>query len=122
MIIDHLGIHVTDLQASKAFYLEALAPLGISLVIEFKYAAGLGKGGKPELWLHKARGEASRLHFAFHAANRQEVDDFYQAALAAGGQDNGPPGLREQYHPYYYGAFILDPDGNNIEAVCHLPE
>ncbi len=126
-IIDHIGIPVTDFARSKAFYTEALAPLGIVPVMEVTadetggpVAAGFGRGGKPSFWI--GVGEAQRVHVAFAAGDRASVDAFYKAALAAGATDNGAPGLRPEYHPGYYGAFVLDPDGHNIEAVCHKPE
>jgi len=122
MIIDHIGLVVSDFEKSKAFYQDCLAPLDITLVMEVAGWAGFGSKGKPDFWFG-SQGEAHKsMHIAFVAANRAAVDRFYQAALAAGGQDNGPPGIREIYHPNYYGAFVFDPDGHNIEAVCHLPE
>lgn len=121
MIIDHIGLSITDYERSKRFFTAALAPLGIELVTEVAGWAGFGTNGKPEFWF--GPGTASRsLHVAFSAGNREQVRRFYAAALAAGGKDNGAPGIREIYHPNYYGAFVLDPDGNNIEAVCHKPE
>ena len=123
--IDHTGISVEDLARAKAFYGAALAPLGIALMMEMPDgvtgsvdAAGLGAEGKPFFWL--ATGKQTRTHIAFGADTRADVDAFYAAAMAAGGTDNGPPGLRTHYHPTYYGAFVLDPEGHNIEAVCHL--
>jgi catechol 2,3-dioxygenase-like lactoylglutathione lyase family enzyme len=124
MIIDHLGIAVSDFRKSKAFFLKALEPLGIGLVMEVGEAAGLGKGGKPDFWIAASEsGKVSEpVHVAFVADSRAEVQAFYKAALAAGGRDNGAPGIRAHYHPTYYGAFVFDLDGNNIEAVCHRPE
>ena len=124
MIIDHIGIPVSNLQKSKVFYEKALAPLGISSMMEFDVAVGLGKGGKPDFWIgaRKNGGASDPAHVAFVAESRAEVDAFYEAALAAGGKDNGAPGIRVQYHPSYYGAFVFDPDGNNVEAVCHRAE
>jgi catechol 2,3-dioxygenase-like lactoylglutathione lyase family enzyme len=120
-MIDHLGVPVSDMARSKTFYEAALAPLGYVTVMDFGEAAGLGAGGKPDLWI--AKGSAGQgLHVAILAENRAAVDAFHRAALAAGGKDNGGPGLRPQYHATYYGAFVLDPDGNNLEAVCHKPE
>src|SRR5687767_6036463 len=117
-MIDHISLIVSDYQKSKSFYLAALKPLKAELVMEYGEAAGIGIGGKPDFWI--APGKAGEgTHIAFKAETREMVDQFYQAALAAGGKDNGPPGIREIYHPNYYGAFVLDPDGNNIEAVCH---
>ncbi|MEZ4334421.1 MAG: VOC family protein [Myxococcota bacterium] len=118
MIVDHLTLQVADLARSKAFYREALAPLAIELVVEFDGVAAFGRGGKGELWL--AVGEPQRpMHLAFAASCRAEVDAFHAAAVAAGGRDNGPPGLRAVYHPDYYGAFVIAPEGHNIEAVFH---
>jgi catechol 2,3-dioxygenase-like lactoylglutathione lyase family enzyme len=122
MIIDHIGFAVSDYDRSKEFFCKALAPLGIELVMEYQGWAGLGKAGKPELWFG-AHSESQRsMHLAFLAENRAQVRAFYAAALAAGASDNGPPGIREYYHPNYYGAFVIGPDGHNIEAVCHQPE
>ncbi len=119
-ILDHVVINVSDLATSKRFYELALAPLGISALMEFPGTAGLGTGGKPELWLRPGSG-AEHVHVAFVSPDRATVDAFHAAALAAGGTDNGGPGVREIYHPGYYGAFVLDPDGHNVEAVCHDP-
>ena len=123
-MLDHMGFGVSDYARSKSFYEKALAPLGIGIVMEVRpeegghAAAGFGKDRKPFFWI--ARGDvAANIHVAFAAGSRAEVDDFHAAALAAGGRDNGAPGLRPHYHPNYYGAFVLDPDGHNIEAVCH---
>ena len=129
MIIDHLGFGVSDYQQAKAFYGRALARLGITLVMELPpektedgvSACGFGRDGKPEFWIGSDGRTTPKMHVAFLARSRAEVRAFYEAALAAGGTDNGPPGLRAQYHPNYYGAFVLDLDGHNIEAVCHLP-
>jgi catechol 2,3-dioxygenase-like lactoylglutathione lyase family enzyme len=122
-MIDHVSLHVSDYAKSKSFFEHALAPLGYSVIMEFGGAvAGLGAGGKPDFWIAQggAEGGAGKpTHVAFASSNRAMVDAFYDAALAAGGRDNGAPGLRPQYHPNYYGAFVFDPDGNNIEAVCH---
>lgn len=122
MIIDHIGVPVSDFQKSKAFYTRALAPLGIASVMEMESWAGFGKDGKPEFWFGTEASAPRPIHIAFTANSREAVRQFYQAALAAGGRDNGAPGLREHYHPNYYGAFVFDPDGHNIEAVCHKPE
>jgi catechol 2,3-dioxygenase-like lactoylglutathione lyase family enzyme len=122
MIIDHIGITVSDYDRSKQFFCRALAPLGIELVMEVEGWAGLGKGGKPELWFGVGGQKQSSMHIAFIADTRDQVRAFHAAALAAGGTDNGPPGIREIYHPNYFGAFALDPDGHNVEAVCHRPE
>lgn len=120
-VVDHVGFAVADYQRSKAFYERALAPLGITLLMEFSgAAAGFGKSGRPSFFL-EAYGEPvrGRLHIALRAETRSQVDDFHAAAIEAGGIDNGAPGVREVYHPDYYGAYVLDPDGNNLEAVCH---
>lgn len=122
MIIDHLGFVISNFETSKQFYTKCLAPLGIQLVMEVEGWAGFGKDGKPELWFGSS-GEAHKpMHIAFSADNRAQVNNFYEAALAAGAKNNGAPGIREMYHPNYYGAFVLDPDGHNLEAVCHKPE
>jgi catechol 2,3-dioxygenase-like lactoylglutathione lyase family enzyme len=118
-MFDHVGFRVRNLEASRKFYLAALAPLGFGVAMEGNFGVGLGRDGKPELWLSPGDPAASPLHIAFAARNRAEVDAFHAAALAAGGKDNGAPGLRPHYHPNYYGAFAIDPDGHNIEAVCH---
>ena len=122
MIIDHIGLAVSDYDKSKQFFSRALAPLGIELVAEVQGWVGLGKGGKPELWFGVSNEKQTPMHIAFVADNREQVRAFYSAALAAGGTDNGPPGIREIYHPDYYGAFVIGPDGHNVEAVCHRPE
>ena len=121
-MIDHVTANVTDLQGAKSFYASALAPLGYSLQAEFEGAIGFGSGeGIPDFWLG-AREERGATHFAFTAKDRATVDAFHQAAVAAGGNDNGGPGVRPHYHETYYAAFVHDADGNNIEAVCHEPE
>jgi catechol 2,3-dioxygenase-like lactoylglutathione lyase family enzyme len=120
-MIDHLGIRVSDYRGSKRFYEAALAPLGYKLIMEFDGAAGLGVGGKPDFWISEGK-PAEAVHVAFASPSRVLVNAFYKAAIAAGGRDNGAPGVRAEYHPNYYGGFVLDPDGNNVEAVCHLPE
>lgn len=127
-MIDHVGFPVFDYERSKAFYLKALAPLGYVLIMEVEQeteqgfpAAGFGIGRKPDFWIGGEGGLHRALHVAIQAKDRATVDAFYQAALAAGGRDNGAPGLRPHYHPDYYAAFVLDPDGHNIEAVCHAP-
>jgi catechol 2,3-dioxygenase-like lactoylglutathione lyase family enzyme len=116
-VLDHVGLTVSDYARAKDFYTAALKPLGITLMNEFgSDAAGFGRD-KPYFWI--APGDASGpIHVAFGAATRADVDAFYAAAMAAGGKDNGAPGVRAQYHPDYYGAFVLDPDGHNVEAVC----
>jgi catechol 2,3-dioxygenase-like lactoylglutathione lyase family enzyme len=127
-VIDHTGIAVRDFDASKQFYDAALAPLGASLLmmVPEEHTDGLKVGGygydRPQFWLHESNEPGPGRHYAFTADTRAEVDAFHQAALAAGGRDNGAPGIRAHYHPNYYGAFVFDPDGNNIEAVCHAPE
>ena len=120
-MIDHLSLPVSAFAASKAFYTKALAPLGYAPLMAFDDAAGFGAGQKPDLWIVAATGPVSTIHVALAAATRAEVDAFHGAALAAGARDNGGPGLRAHYHPTYYAAFVLDPDGHNIEAVCHKP-
>ena len=120
-MFEHVGFGVTQFARSKDFYLKALAPLGVGVVMEGPYGVGLGRPGKPSLWLSETRETPAHLHLAFAAASRAEVDAFHRAALAAGGRDNGPPGLRPHYHASYYAAFVLDPDGHNVEAVCHQP-
>ncbi len=125
-MIDHVGYPVRDLAASKAFYEQALAPLGHTLLMEVTeemtggHGAHAGFGAdKPEFWIGTGREPVSAVHIAFAAKSRDEVDAFHAAALKAGGTDNGKPGLRPIYHPNYYGAFVLDHDGNNVEAVFH---
>ena len=128
-MIDHIGFPVSDYAKSKAFYTKALAPLGYSLVMEVGAemteshapAVGFGVGGKPDFWIGGKGGLEKPMHVAIQAKDRASVDAFHRAALAAGGRDNGAPGLRPHYHANYYGAFVLDPDGHNIEAVCHEP-
>jgi catechol 2,3-dioxygenase-like lactoylglutathione lyase family enzyme len=126
-MIDHLGFSVSDYQRAKAFYVQALAPLGYVLVMEVQQdehdapAAGFGADGKPDFWIGGEGGLNRAIHVALTAKDRATVDTFYRAALAAGGRDNGAPGLRPHYHPNYYAAFVLDPDGHNLEVVCHAP-
>jgi catechol 2,3-dioxygenase-like lactoylglutathione lyase family enzyme len=122
-MIDHMGVEVSDLARSKAFYRAALAPLGYRLVREFDDYAGFGMPPKPDFWIGLAEEPpiTRGIHVAFRAPARSVVRAFYEAALAAGGKDNGPPGVRPHYHENYYGAFVIDPDGHNIEAVCHDP-
>lgn len=126
-MLDHIGIKVADFERAKTFYDAALEPLGAKLlmVVPEEYTNGAKVGGygldRPVYWLHETGSSGEAKHVAFTAQSREEVDAFYKAALAAGGRDNGAPGLRPEYHPDYYGAFVFDPDGNNIEAVCHKP-
>jgi catechol 2,3-dioxygenase-like lactoylglutathione lyase family enzyme len=122
MIIDHIGLTVSDYERSKQFFCRALAPLGIELIMEVQGWAGLGKSGKPELWFGAGAHAHAPMHIAFIADDRDQVRAFHVAALAAGGSDNGALGIREVYHPNYYGAFVIGPDGHNVEAVCHRPE
>jgi catechol 2,3-dioxygenase-like lactoylglutathione lyase family enzyme len=121
-MIDHVTLNVRDLDASKAFYEQALRPLGYALVMDFIGGCGFGTEEKPDFFLAQ-RGEASApVHVALLSPDHQTVNAFHEAALAAGGQDNGPPGYRRVYHEHYYGAYVLDPEGNNIEAVTHESE
>lgn len=127
-MIDHTGIVSSDFKTSKAFYTATLAALGYRLLVELPAAvtghtdvAGFGEPPKPDFWISQGTPNTPPVHIAFRAGSRAEVDAFYAAAIAAGGRDNGAPGLRPHYHPDYYGAFVLDPDGHNIEAVCHDP-
>ena len=119
-MIDHVSVRASDFAKSRAFYEAALAPLGYKVVMEYEGAVGMGAAGFPDFWVGSDEPTA-RVHIAFRG-DRASVDAFFAAALAAGGSDNGAPGVRIQYHPNYYAAFVLDPDGNNIEAVCHNPE
>lgn len=120
-MISHMSLPVADIAKSKAFYVAILKPLGYEVILEFPDAVGMGAQGNPDFWLVPGKSGAS-IHLAFDAESRTLVDAFYQQALQAGGKDNGAPGLRPHYHKNYYGAFIFDPDGHNIEAVCHRPE
>jgi catechol 2,3-dioxygenase-like lactoylglutathione lyase family enzyme len=127
-MIDHTGVVVSDYAKSKAFYEKALAPIGYVLMMEIPAAvtghadvAGFGEPPKPDFWISSGMANKPPIHIAFRVPTREQVDAFYRAALAAGGTDNGAPGLRPHYHPNYYGAFVRDPDGHNIEAVCHEP-
>ena len=119
-MLDHIGLRTTRLKEMFAFYEAVLAPLGYAKQKDFGVAAGFGKEGELPLWIGEGQG-ASSVHLAISAASRADVDAFYKAALANGATDNGPPGLRPQYHENYYGAFVIDLDGNNLEAVCHKP-
>ena len=128
-MIDHIGLAVSNMERAKAFYLKALKPVGIGVLMEVSAEetggdahAGFGKENKAFFWIGTGDKPKGGVHVAFTAQTRADVDAFYHAALAAGGRDNGAPGLRPFYHAHYYGAFVFDPDGNNIEAVCHRPE
>ncbi|MFY9328470.1 MAG: VOC family protein [Georgfuchsia sp.] len=128
-MIDHTGVSVSDFEKSKQFYIKALAPLSYVLLMDFTATqtggtvlAGFGVPSKPDFWIASGPSNVPPVHVAFRASSRALVRAFYEAAIAAGGRDFGAPGLRPHYHPNYYGAFVLDPDGNNIEAVCHEPE
>ena len=126
-MLDHAGFPVTNYARSKAFYEKTLAPLGYSLILEVRQnendspAAGFGADGKPDFWIGGEGGLNRRIHIAIAAKDRASVDAFHRAALDVGGTDNGSPGVRPHYHANYYGAFVTDPDGHNIEAVCHAP-
>jgi catechol 2,3-dioxygenase-like lactoylglutathione lyase family enzyme len=127
-MLDHIGVTVIDFARSRAFYVAALTPLGYAAVMDVTKdqtggyeGAGFGADGKPSFWIGNGPRASGSIHVALVAKSRGDVDRFYAAAIAAGGRDNGPPGIREHYHPNYYGAFVLDPDGHNIEAVCHTP-
>ena len=126
-MIDHIGFPVSDYARAKAFYTLALAPLGYAPIMEVQRtendasAAGFGADGKPDFWIGGEGGLEKPLHVAIVAKDRAAVDAFHKAALTAGGKDNGAPGIRARYHPHYYAAFVLDPDGHNIEAVCQTP-
>jgi catechol 2,3-dioxygenase-like lactoylglutathione lyase family enzyme len=129
-VIDHTGVVVSDFSLSKAFYEQALAAIGYGKLLEFPASvtgsvqvAGFGELAthKPDFWISEGTPNRPAIHVAFRVDDRASVDAFYRAALAAGGRDNGAPGPRPHYHEHYYGAFVLDPDGHNIEAVCHLP-
>lgn len=127
-MIDHTGISVSDWPRAKTFYDAAMAPLGASLLtmVPEQFTGGAKVGGygreRPVFWLHEQADTGPGRHYAFIAGSRADVDAFYAAAIAAGGRDNGKPGIRAHYHADYYGAFVFDPDGNNIEAVCHKPD
>jgi catechol 2,3-dioxygenase-like lactoylglutathione lyase family enzyme len=120
-MIDHVGLGVSDLERSRAFYERALEPLGYQVLIERDGSLGFGRDGKPDFFVHVNRPLSGPTHVAIASPDRATVDAFHAAGLAAGGRDNGPPGPRPHYHQQYYGAFVLDPDGNNVEAVCHRP-
>ena len=127
-MLDHIGYAVADIERSRRFYRAALAPLSITAIVEVTAEqtgkdahVGFGSNGKPFFWVGTGAGRGGPVHVAFTAASRAQVDAFHEAAIAAGGRDNEAPCVRAHYHPNYYGAFVLDPDGNNIEAVCHAP-
>jgi catechol 2,3-dioxygenase-like lactoylglutathione lyase family enzyme len=127
-MIDHTGVSVSDFEKSKAFYSQALAAIGYALLMEvpasitgYADVAGYGEPPKPDFWIGQGVANNPRVHVGFRVATRAMVDAFHKAAMAAGGRDNGPPGIRPHYHEHYYAAFVLDPDGHNIEAVCHAP-
>ena len=122
MILDHIGLSVSDPASCRVFFARALAPLGIALVAEVEGWCGFGRQGRPQFWFGSADKPQKPMHIAFAAESRAQVREFHEAALLAGAKDNGAPGIRTIYHPNYYGAFVLGPDGHNIEAVCHLPE
>jgi catechol 2,3-dioxygenase-like lactoylglutathione lyase family enzyme len=118
-MLDHIGLKVADFAKSKSFFEKALAPLGYKCLMEFPGAAGFG-ADRPDFWISQGT-PAKETHVAFATDDRKIVDAFHKAATGAGGKDNGKPGIRKEYHPTYYGAFVIDLDGNNIEAVCHKP-
>ena len=120
-MIDHIGIQVGDLERSITFYTKTLAPLGYSMIMKWESFAGFGVAGKPDFWIDGREAPKQITHVAFRASGRAIVREFYAAAMAAGATDNGSPGVRPHYHEHYYGGFVLDPDGHNIEAVCHEP-
>ncbi len=124
MIIDHLGFAISNVGISKSFYTKALKPLDIEFIVEVQGWVGFGSKGsqKAELWFGEDDAAHAPMHIAFNAETRKQVDEFYKEALAAGAKCNGEPGIREIYHAHYYGAFVIDPDGHNIEAVCHSAE
>jgi catechol 2,3-dioxygenase-like lactoylglutathione lyase family enzyme len=118
-MIDHVGLNVRDHAASKRFYERSLVAIGYETLMSFENATGFGKDGKPDFWLFDREPTGGQTHVALQVPDRRSVDFFHAAAVAAGGADNGAPGLRAQYHPTYYAAYVLDPDGNNVEVVCH---
>jgi len=121
-MFDHVVFGASDYAASKAFFLKALEPIGIAVVLEGPLGLELSADGKTSLCIRRAEEKPAHLHLAFTAANRAQVEAFHRAALAAGGTDHGAPGLRPHYHENYYAAFVIGPDGHNIEVVCHQPE
>jgi catechol 2,3-dioxygenase-like lactoylglutathione lyase family enzyme len=120
-MIDHISLRVQDFSRAIDFYKSALAPLGYKILMEFPNVAGMGADGKADLWIMQSEQSPSPTHIAINGERRQ-IQAFHEVALTCGGTDNGPPGLRLDYHPNYYAAFVLDPEGNNIEVVCHAPE
>lgn len=121
-MIDHIVLNVRELEASRKFYEQVLSPTGYGVTMSFPDWVGFGKDGKADFWLARRDPANTAVHVAFRCGRRREVDQFHAAALKAGGKDNGKPGVRKDYHPNYYGAFVFDPDDNNIEAVCHEAE
>jgi catechol 2,3-dioxygenase-like lactoylglutathione lyase family enzyme len=119
--LDHMGFNVSDFEGTRKFLVAALGPLGIRVVRGGEGWAMLGRGGRGQFWFGAFGPSPGPLHVAFSAETREQVRQFHAAALAAGGRDNGPPGIRAQYHPDYYAAFVIGPDGHNLEAVCHAP-
>ena len=122
MILDHIGFHVSDFPASRDFFAQALAPLGIGIVKQGEGWAMFGRGDRGQFWIDSFGAPQGPIHLAFSADDREQVRHFHAAALTAGASDNGEPGIRVQYHPNYFGAFVIAPDGHNIEAVCHSAE
>jgi catechol 2,3-dioxygenase-like lactoylglutathione lyase family enzyme len=121
-MLDHVVLNVKNIEASRKFYEAALAPIGYKVTKAYPGFVGFGAAGKSDCWLAQRGPASAGVHLALACDSRSSVDAFHRAALKAGGKDNGAPGLRAIYHPDYYGAFVLDPDGNNIEAVCHAPQ
>jgi catechol 2,3-dioxygenase-like lactoylglutathione lyase family enzyme len=122
MVLDHIGFNVSDFPKAKDFLVKALQPLGIGITAEGEGWAMIGRQGEGQLWFGSFGNSPGPIHVAFAAKSREEVRRFHEAALAAGGKDNGAPGLRPHYHAHYYGAFVIGPDGHNIEAVCHAAQ
>ncbi len=122
MVFDHIGFNVSNFEATKEFLVKALQPLGIAISQEGAGWAMVGRQGEGQFWFGSFGAAPGPIHIAFAATSREQVRQFHAAALAAGGQDNGAPGLRPHYHANYYGAFVIGPDGHNFEAVCHAAE